>query len=146
MRMCNVKVLRATTEKKEEKKVSLCRGDQGQAPRRISVQCKPLQRLGSLHHGHPHRRAGFEPMAPRIGGGQSYTLLIPKSLDQIQYWGGAELKGMTLRAAWWFASCNAGIYTPHPHAQMATKKMIPSLPETSHFRNVVFQKHHVLKT
>ena len=43
-------------------------------------------------------------------------------------------------------SCNAGIYTPHPHAQMATKKMIPSLPETSHFRNVVFQKHHVLKT
>jgi len=97
-------------------------------------------------HEHPHRRAGFEPMAPGIGGGQSYTLLIPKSLEQIQYWGGAELKGMTLRAVWWFASCNAGIYTPHPHAQMATKKMIPSLPETSHFRNVVFQKHHVLKT
>ena len=78
--------------------------------------------------------------------GQSYTTLIPKSLDQIQYWGGAELKGMTLRAVWWFASCNAGIYTPHPHAQMATKKMIPSLPETSHFRNDMFQKHHVCKT
>ena len=64
------------------------------------------------------------------------------------YWGGAELKGMTLRAVWWFASCNAGIYTPHPHAQMATKKMIPSLPETStsHFRNDMFQKHHVFKT
>ena len=78
--------------------------------------------------------------------GQPYTALIPKSLDQIQYWGGAELKGMTLRAVWWFASCNAGIYTPHPHAQMATKKMIPSLPETSHFRNDMFVKHDVFKT
>ena len=89
---------------------------------------------------------GSNPWPLALGEGsltKSYTLLMPKSLDQIRYWGGAELKEMTLRAVWWFASCNAGIYTPHPHAQMATKKMIPSLPETSHFRN---EKRHVCKT